>query len=310
MPLNSSARRRSEALLPRPQGKAKPRLLIVGCGDVGMRVLGLLAGRWQVMALTSSPQRMGELRAAGALPILGNLDQAKTLLRLSGWADRVLHLAPPRTEGLQDLRTTHLLQALRRARLPQGLVYASTTGVYGNCQGARFDESRPVAPASDRARRRVDAESQLRRFGAAHAVSVTILRVPGIYASNRAGGHPRERLARAAPVLQRADDVYTNHIHADDLARACVLALIRGAPQRVIHVCDDSELLMGDYFDLAADLCGLARPPRIDRQQAQTLMTPMQLSFMSESRRLINERLKRELRLKLRYPYPQQGLLA
>ena len=89
---------------------------------------------------------------------------------------------------------------------------------------------------------------------------VSVLRIPGIYAADRAGGHPRERLARGTPVLRAQDDVYTNHIHADDLARACVAALHRALPQRVLHVSDDTELRMGDYFDLAADLCGAAAP--------------------------------------------------
>lgn len=288
----------------------RPRLLIVGCGDVGMRVLQRLPRHWQVLALTSSPARCAELRAAGAQTLVGNLDQPETLRRLAGWADRVLHLAPPQGSGDEDLRTRHLLQALSRARAPQRLVYASTTGVYGNCDGARFDESRPTAAATDRAKRRVDAERQLRVFGKEKVCRVTILRVPGIYAGNRIGGHPRERLQRGSPVLRAEDDVFTNHIHADDLARACVLALMRGPAQRVLHVCDDSELLMGDYFDLGADLCGLPRPPRVSREQAQQLMSPMQLSFMSESRRLINRRLKTELRLRLRYPLPQKGLLA
>jgi len=289
---------------------ARPRLLIVGCGDVGMRVLGLLAGRWRVRALSSSPQRFAELRAAGASPVLGNLDDAASLAGLAGWADAVLHLAPPAGQGERDLRTLNLLRALARRSPPKQLVYASTTGVYGDCAGARFDESRPVAPATDRARRRVDAERLLRGFGPTFGCRVTILRVPGIYAGDRVGGHPRERLQRGAPVLRREDDVYTNHIHADDLARACLRALWRGAPQRVLHACDDSELLMGDYFDLAADLCGLARPPRISRAEAQAQMSPMQLSFMSESRRLSNQRLRQELGLRLRYPQPQDGILA
>jgi len=288
----------------------RPRLLIVGCGDVGMRVLGLLGGRWQVRALSSSPGRFAELRAAGAQPVLGNLDDPASLVGLAGWADAVLHLAPPPGQGERDLRTLNLLRALARRSKPAHLVYASTTGVYGDCGGARFDESRPVAPRSDRARRRIDAERLLRGFGPTFGCRVTILRVPGIYAGNRVGGQPRERLQRGAPVLRREEDVYTNHIHADDLARACLRALWRGAPQRVLHVCDDSELLMGDYFDLAADLCGLSRPPRISREEAQSQMSAMQLSFMSESRRLSNRRLKTELGLKLRYPRPEDGLLA
>jgi nucleoside-diphosphate-sugar epimerase len=143
-----------------------------------------------------------------------------------------------------------------------------------------------------------------------HGAAVSLLRIPGIYAADRDGGHPRERLARGTPVLCAADDVYTNHIHADDLARACVAALYRGLPQRVLHVCDDTELRMADYFDLAADLCGLPRPPRITRAEAAQQMSEMQLSFMSESRRLSNQRLKRELRFKLRYPTVHEGLLA
>ncbi|MDC8773941.1 SDR family oxidoreductase [Paucibacter sp. hw8] len=291
----------------------RPRLLIVGCGDVGMRVLRQLrrtAGRWQVLVLSSSPGRLAELRGAGARVLMGNLDQADTLARLGGVADVVLHLAPPASSGAEDRRTANLLRALARSQSPKRLIYASTTGVYGDCQGARLDESRPAAPSTDRARRRVDAEQRIRRFGAEHGTAVTILRIPGIYASDRIGGHPRERLARGSPVLRREDDVFTNHIHADDLARACVLALSKGPNQRVLHVCDDSEMLMGDYFDLAADLCGLPRPQRVSRAQAQELMSPMQLSFMSESRRLINQRLKTELGLRLLYGQIAAGLVA
>ena len=286
----------------------RPSLLIVGCGDVGMRVLKLLGGRCRVFALTRRPEQAEILRAAGALPLVGDLDDAGTLARLAGLADAVLHLAPPPSAGATDPRTARLLHALARKGRVQRIVYASTTGVYGDCAGARFDETQPLRPATDRARRRVDAEARLRGYGRAHGASVTILRIPGIYARDRDGGHPRERLVRGTPVLAAADDVYTNHIHADDLARACVAALWRGRPQRVVHVSDDTELKMGDYFDLAADLAGLPRPPRITREQARTELTPMLLSFMSESRRLVNDRLKRELRVDLRYPTVDRGL--
>ena len=288
----------------------QPTLLVVGCGDVGLRVLRLLRGRWRLLALTSSPSRCAELRAAGAVPLLGNLDDVHTLGRIGGLADAVLHLAPPPGQGASDPRTAHLLQVLARAGRVQRLVYASTTGVYGDAGGAKFDETRPVAPGSDRARRRVDAEQRLRQFGRETGVAVTLLRIPGIYAGDRAGGHPRERLARGTPVLRAQDDVYTNHIHADDLARACVAALWRGGRQRVINVCDDTDLRMGDYFDRAADLCGLPRPARVSRSEAAARLSPMQLSFWSESRRLQNQRLKRELGVRLRYPTVEQGLLA
>jgi len=288
----------------------RPTLLIVGCGDVGLRVARLLKGRWRLLALTSSPQRAPALREAGVLPLIGNLDEPATLARLGGLADAVLHLAPPPGQGKTDTRTQHLLQALARKGRVQRIVYASTSGVYGDAQGQRFDETRAVNPATDRALRRVDAEARVRWYGRAMGARVSVLRIPGIYAGDRPGGHPRERLVRGTPVLAAADDVYTNHIHADDLARACVAALHRGLPQRVVHASDDTELKMGDYFDLAADLCGLPRPQRVSRELAQEQMSAMQLSFMSESRRLDNRRLKRELRLRLRYPTVTQGLVA
>lgn len=273
-----------------------------------MRVLRLLKGRYRLLALTSTPSRAEALRGAGAVPLIGNLDEPATLSRLAGLADAVLHLAPPPLQGTTDPRTRHLLEALARKGRVRCLVYGSTSGVYGDCGGAHFDETRGVNPGTDRARRRVDAESRIRWFGRAHGVRVSILRIPGIYAVDRDGGHPRERLLRGTAVLTAEDDVYTNHIHADDLARACVAALVRGLPQRVVHASDDTDLTMGDYFDLAADLCGLPRPPRISRQAAREQLSPMLLSFMSESRRLDNLRLKRELRLVLRYPTVTDGL--
>jgi nucleoside-diphosphate-sugar epimerase len=283
-------------------------LLIVGCGDVGLRVARLLRGRWRLLALTTSAQRFDALRRAGVVPLLGDLDRPETLGRLADLADAVLHLAPPPPAGRVDTRTAHLVRCLARSQRLARLVYASTSGVYGDCAGARIDETRPARPGSERARRRADAEARVRRFGRSHGATVSILRVPGIYAPGRAGGDPRERLARGTPVLRAEEDVFTNHIHADDLARACVAALQRGRPQRIVHAADDSELRMGDYFDLAADLFSMPRPPRISREEAVARLSPAQMSFLGESRRLDNTRLKRELRVVLRFPHPADGL--
>lgn len=288
----------------------RPTLLIVGCGDVGLRVLRLLRGRWRVLALTSSPGRVAALREAGAVPLVGNLDDPASLGRVAGLASHVLHLAPPPGQGDTDPRTAHLLQALARRSGPCTLVYASTTGVYGDCGGDWIDETWPTAPATARGRRRVDAERRVRWAGPALGWRVSVLRVPGIYALDREGGDPRERVRKGTPVLRAEDDVYTNHIHADDLARACVAALLRGAPQRRYHASDDTELRMGDYFDAVADHFGLPRPPRISREQAQRQLPPVSYSFLSESRRLRNRRLKRELRLALRYPTVADGWAA
>lgn len=292
----------------------RERVLIVGCGDIGMRVARLLGGRARILALTSTPERAPRLRELGIIPLAGNLDQPSTLGRLAGLATRLIHLAPPESdlgsEWWRDTRTLGLLRALRRGMAPASMVYASTTGVYGDCGGARIDETRLANPRTPRAQRRVDAERVVRHYGRAAHMRASILRIPGIYAPDREGGTPRERLLRGTPVLRSEDDVYTSHIHADDLARAVLAALWRGQPQRVYNVSDDSELKMGDYFDLAADLYGLPRPRRLPRSTAEDELPLMLLSFMSESRRLVNRRMKDELGLRLRYPNVREGLRA
>jgi nucleoside-diphosphate-sugar epimerase len=260
------------------------------------------------LALTSSESRVPELRSQGVVPLTGNLDRARTLSRLAGLAQRVVYLAPPPSEGWGDPRVLALLRVLRRRSAPVQLVYGSTSGVYGDCAGAWVSETRAVNPGTPRAMRRVDAESQVRFFGRSAGVSAQVLRIPGIYAPDREGGTPRERLHRGTPVLRTEDDVYTNHIHSDDLASACRAALWKGRPQRIYNVSDDTQMKMGDYFDLAADLYQLPRPPRVARDGAQQQLPVMLLSFMSESRRLENLRLKRELGLRLRYPTVGDGL--
>jgi nucleoside-diphosphate-sugar epimerase len=318
----------------------RPRVLIVGCGDVGMRCVEMLRPRARVFALTTQSSRCAELRAAGVTPLVGDLDSRRSLKRLAGLASTILHLAPPQQRGNDDRRTRALLAALSARRLrparsaarpvaglrrlgaawmerqtadivPEGvvrptgsraparIVYASTTGVYGDCGGAWIDETRSVRPANPRALRRVSAERQLRRATASGAFSASIARIPGIYASSRL---PLARLAKRTPALSDADDVYTNHIHADDLAAILVRMMRLGKPGRVVHASDDTVLKMGEYFDAVADAYGLERPPRITRVQAETQIEPMLLSFMRESRRLMNQRMKRELRVQLHYP--------
>ena len=284
------------------------RILIVGSGDVARRALPWLVRRFRVFALVRQPEAAAELRALGAVPVAGDLDDRRSLRRLAGIADAVLHFAPPPQTGEGDPRMARLLAALAgRSSLPQGVVYISTTGVYGDCAGARVDATRPSRAQTARGRRRVDAERRLRAFGRRNRVRVALLRAPGIYAADRL---PLERLRRGDPVLAADEDVHTNHIHAEDLARIACLALFRAGPGRAYNASDDSGLRMGEYFDAVAERFGLARPPRMARAEIVRHLSPLALSFMSESRRLDNRRLKRELRLHLRYPTVADGLRA
>jgi nucleoside-diphosphate-sugar epimerase len=284
-------------------------VLIVGSGDVVRRIIPWLVRRFRVRAVVRRPEECAALRALGATPILADLDQPASLGRLAGISDYVLHCAPPPGQGKDDPRTRRLLAALtRRGSLPRRLVYISTTGVYGDCGGAWLDETRPLRPDSARGGRRVAAEGHLRRFGSRTGCRVSVLRAPGIYDS--AERLPLARLRKGDPVLVAADDVFTNHIHADDLARLLVLALFRGKPNRAYNATDDSQLKMGEYFDLVADAAGLPRPPRVPRAELAERLSAMTLSFMSESRRLKNGRIKRELRTELLYPTVADALRA
>ena len=281
------------------QSFGKPRILIIGCGDIGLRVAKQLCRNYRVFALTSQQSRFSELRGLGITPILGDLDKPETLWRLSGLAETVIHLAPPQNIGHRDSRTRNLTRILAQgpASLSR-LIYVSTTGVYGDHKGGRVSEITPVNPQSERAKRRVDAERVLRLWGPAHGVAVTILRVPGIYAANRL---PVERLQARTPALISDEDAYSNHIQSDDLARLVCAAVYHGKPQRVINACDGGETRMGDYFDEVADAFGLERPARMPAVELQKIVSPMLWSFMRESRRVTNTRLP-ELKTPLRYP--------
>lgn len=300
-----------------PRRFRQPRLLLAGCGDVAARIARQLnehATRYRIRALLrhapDSPE-WAHWRELGTTPIGADLDQPRSLQRLRGIADSVIYLAPPVDNQAEDRRLNRFLAALHGGRsLPRRLVLIGTTGVYGDRGGALIDETCPVRPQTARGKRRVSAECILRRWrrgrsragltqAAGQRQTGGILRVPGIYAADRL---PIERLRAGTPALRREDDTWTNHIHADDLARISWLALVRSGTLRAINTCDDSQLPMGDWFDAVADATGMARPERLPREELKTRVSPMLYSFMSESRRLTNTRLKRELRIRLRYP--------
>lgn len=274
-------------------------LLLVGGGDVAFRVLALLPNGAKVFALVRPGPQVERLRKAGVRVIVGDLDQGAGLRRIAGLADGVLYTAPPPGSGENDPRLERTLAALGRGMLPRCLVYISTSGVYGDHGGREVPETAALRAASGRGTRRLAAERALRDWGVRNQVATPILRAPGIYAAERL---PLARLRAGTPAIRADEDSYSNHIHADDLARAALLALFRGRAGRAYNVCDDQPQRMGDWFDALADRFGLPRPPRLPREAVRSAVDPMLWSFMAESRRLRNDRLRRELRLRLRYP--------
>ncbi|MDB5803354.1 MAG: NAD(P)-dependent oxidoreductase [Betaproteobacteria bacterium] len=305
---------------------------MLGAGDIGRRVIACIGGGAEVTALTSTPSSRAALRHIGARPALADLDKPGSLTRLPRDWDSLLHCAPPPARGAQDTRTRNILRAFDRSRKtdhkrssltcgpsrsPAGrrkrtVVYLSTSGVYGDCAGARITEAQPLHPRNARAVRRVDAERALIRHARRGAFRLIILRVPGIYSETRL---PLERLRAGTPALAPADDVYTNHIHAADLAALAIAALRRlrkrVRPQvRIYNANDGGDMRMGDYFDLVADTFCLARPPRLPRIEIKQAVSPALLSFMSESRRMDNARIKRELPIHWFAPTVGAGVAA
>jgi nucleoside-diphosphate-sugar epimerase len=296
----------------------KKRLLIIGCGDVLQRALPWLCQRFKVYATARSAEKALQLHTLGVYPIHADLDHANTLQRLAGLADFIIHSTPP-AEGAADLRTRRLLAAIssRRqtkypAKTPQNailsqrrIVYISTSGVYGDHAGEQIDETARQLASTGRALRRISAERQLRSWALRSAYwpqqmrQVCLLRAPGIYALDRL---PTARIARGEPGIIASEDSVSNHIHADDLAQAVCLALFRGLPQRAYNVVDDVPHTMSDWFDQVADFTALPRVAKISRQEAQSRLSPTMWSYMNESRRLNNQRAKRELRWRLQYP--------
>jgi len=261
------------------------RLLIVGYGDIARRVAERLPARVEARALARRAATHQHVS-----PLVADLDFPDSLARVGGWADAVLHCAPPPPEGEADARTARLLVALERgAILPSRMVYISTSGVYGDCAGALVDETRSLRPQTPRARRRADAERRLNEWCLRQGVTLVVLRV-------------------GTPVLCDADDIYTSHIHADDLAAIALRALEADAPGGIYNASDDTQMKMGEWFDLLADRHGLPRPARISRAEAERRIPAGTRCFMRESRRLDNRRLKAQLCVKLAYPTVHDGV--
>lgn len=283
-------------------------ILIIGCGDIGRRVgqLALAAGH-DVAVMARDLAKAEPMRNAGMRVCEGDLDQPDSLTALPCAGRTVFYFAPPPEHGVVDGRMANWLASMAHDRLPVKVVYISTTGVYGDAQGAWVDESTPPNPQTERGKRRLNAEQQLRAWGRAHQVAVVILRVPGIYGPGRI---PVEAVRTGRSVVRLSEANYTNRIHADDLAAICLAAAEKGRPDEVYNVSDGQQSSMSEYFLTIADVLCIARPPEISWEQAQRELSPGLLSYLAESRRINNTKMLRELGVPLRYPTLLAGLRA
>jgi nucleoside-diphosphate-sugar epimerase len=285
-----------------------PSAFIAGCGYVGCRVArSLLMDGHAVTVLARSEESITLLRVQGLQVAPGDLDRPASLAALSVSGALVYYFVPPPAAGTSDPRMGNFLQAITTTTPPARIVLISTSGVYGDCQGAWVTESRPPRPDADRAHRRLDAEQQLVAWGETHGVPVVILRVPGIYGPGRL---PEKRLRAGEPVLREQESPWSNRVHIVDLVRACIAAGERGRPNAVYNISDGHPTTMTDYFNRVADALGLARPPQILLTQARAKLSEGMQSYLAESKRLDNRRMREELGVEPRYPDLTQGLAA
>ena len=284
------------------------KLLIIGCGDIGQRTARLARqSGWQVSGLVRSAESGRKLCEQGIGIIEANLLDPAALPVLDLRGSSLLYLAPPPGGGVTDPKVRNLCAAIHSGQEPDKIVYISTSGVYGDCQGTRVTEATPPNPQTARAKRRFDAETVFSQFSEQRNVPLVILRVTGIYGPHR---FPLQRLLERHPVLCEAEASFTNRIHADDLARICLKAIEAGNDGDIFNVSDGQESTMTEYFNLLADTFELPRPPQVSLADAHNSMTPLMLSYVQESRRMDNSRLLERLNIKLLYPTLEAGLKA
>ncbi len=283
-------------------------VLIIGCGYIGLRVAKreMTAGR-EVRGLVRTDPSAADLESLGVAPLLCDLDEPASLEALSVKGQIVYYFAPPPSAGETDPRMENFLSAISEKDLPERVVLISTTGIYGDCKGEWVTEERPPAPEADRAKRRLSAETSLITWGEKNSVPVVILRVPGIYGPGRL---PEKRLRDGVPVLNEAESPFSNRIHADDLARVCLAAGRADAPVGIFNVSDGHPTSMTDYFFRVADLLGIPRPPTVSMEEAQRLFGPGMLSYLAESKKIDNRRMREVLDVEPDYPDLESGLKA
>lgn len=284
-------------------------LLLAGCGDIGLRVARLaLARGTPVSALLRSDEQAAILRDLGISTLLGDLDDgSRPIAGLPSAGVDVIYTVPPPGGGVIDPRLRVFCGSIEPGEEPRKIIYLSSTAVYGDCAGQLIDETTEPLPTTARGRRRLDAEQLLRQWGALRGVAVVILRVSGIYGPGR---FPLQRIRAGEPVLREDLAPLSNRIHADDLARVCLAALERAEDGEIFNVSDGAPSSMTAYFNAVADAFGLPHPPQVDRAEAARCMSPLMLSYFSESRRIDSRRLRERLGIELLYPDLARGLAA
>lgn len=280
--------------------------LIVGCGYLGQRVAARLRDDGQpVLAVASRDSSVRALKSCGYQALRLDLDSAPVFSPPPG-PYRVLYLVPPPPHGTEDPRIRSLLSALH-AHPPVRLVYAGSSSVYGDRQGAWVDESSVVEVQTDTAARRLHAERSVTQWCSEHNVTGVVLRIAGIYGPGRL---PLQRLRAGRPVVREAEAGWSNRIHVDDLTRSCIAALQHPAPQTLYNIADGHPSSTTAFLHALASRAGLPQAPEIPLHDALAQASPAQARFLSESRKLDVSRMREDLVTDFLFPNFSTGLEA
>lgn len=263
------------------------------CAQALARVL--IAQGWRVIGTTRDPDRAHAMEAEGVEPLLWPVESLAPTLAA---ATHVLQSMAPGATG-DPVLARHAAE-LAEAR-PAWVGYLSTTGVYGDHLGGWVDEDAPLAPSTARGQARVDAEAAWQALG----LPLHIFRLAGIYGPGR-GPFEKVRNGTARRII-KPGQVFSR-IHVEDIAQVLAASIARPDPGAVYNVCDDDPAPPEDVLAHAAELLGLPPPPAEDWETAD--MTPMARSFYAESKRVRNDRIKRDLGVRLLYPDYRSGLRA
>ena len=253
---------------------------------------------WRIIGTTRSADKCDAIAATGVEPVVWPGTDLQPYLDL---ADHLLLSAAPGAEG-DPVLATMSGQIMAAASRMKWVGYLSTTGVYGDHQGEWVDEDTPLTPATKRGQARVEAEAAWR---AIPDLPLHIFRLAGIYGPGR-GPFAKVRAGTARRIIKEGQ--VFSRIHVEDIAQALELSIARPDPGAIYNLCDDDPAPPQDVIGHAAELLGLPLPPAEDFETAE--MTPMARSFYAESKKVRNDRIKRDLGWKPAYPDYRSGLAA
>ena len=284
------------------------KVCIAGCGYIGERIAqSYLESGADVTCMVRSPEHASRLDAAGFTTIICTFDEQSGIPPLTVSGTVIFYLVPPPGGGVADSRARNFIARMAETEKPAKVVYMSATSVYSDSAGAVVTEESATCPDSAMGKRRLDAETAFRDYGAANGVPIVILRVSGIYGPGRL---PLMQISQGQPLLHEEESGPSNRIHADDLAAVSIAAAERGNNGDIFNICDGNPSSMTSYFNACADALGLPRQPQVTLVEARQVMSPLMFSYVSQSRIVDNHRMLNRLDIQLRYRNLADGLAA